>query len=137
MYHNLESFRQTRKHVDDLGDVMNDCSYLGVRGTTYDDNTLMIYRSDDCKWNVLIGNVEQSFDNLGDAEYYLFTEFYLSECWSWPDMMELTVDGDVQIIWLVGPVDPINSDTAVYRTAHRQSVRVQRDSIGNLRQIVD
>lgn len=131
MYHNLESFRQTRKHYADLFKVTSDDAHMGTRGCTYDDDTLVIYRHDG-KWVVTIGSSERTFNELSDAEFYLFVEFYLTECWTWPDMIELNVNGLMVVVRFDKDQVQLNDGVAVYLDVDGNDVPVVRDAWGNI-----
>jgi hypothetical protein len=66
----FEQFQRTGSHTDDLGAMLRDESWIGIAGRIYC-GTLFI-ALDEGRWSVLIGNQEPYFDNLQDAELYLF-----------------------------------------------------------------
>jgi len=125
-FHNIESFRLTRTWNDSLADALADDVLGSSQGYTYAGGTLFIDKTVANTFDVVIGNSCKTFLVLEDAELFLFTEFYLTECWTWVDEMQLPIFGCPELCKLSSCSD----DYAIYVDGDGDRWQVQRDELG-------
>ena len=127
MYITKPAFFATRTFVNDLYLALGDTLLEKRPGYTYMGSLFAIVQLPKA-YAVIISNAKYEFDDLGEAEDFLFDHYVLPEWWTWPVNTELPVYGAREFMVLA--ID--RQSIATYRTLDNRLVDVGRNPDGSV-----